>query len=81
MQRIIGVGLGALVSYVLLLGLVGTAGDAARNYAIAVIAGAVVALVWPWIVAIYIGRQVKERREEEVRREVEKQVADERRTD
>lgn len=81
MQRIIGVVLGAVVSYLLLLGLVGTAGDATRNYGIAVIAGAIVALVWPWIVAFYIGRQVKERREEEKKREVENQVAEERRSD
>jgi cytochrome c biogenesis protein CcdA len=78
MQRIIGVVLGAVLTYLLLFALAGTAGDAARNYAIAVIAGAIVALVWPWIVAIYIGRRVKERRDEEIQREVEKQLADER---
>ena len=65
----------------LLLALVGTAGDAARNYAIAVIAGAVVALIWPWVVAFYIGRRVKERRDAEVQREVERQLAEERKTD
>jgi hypothetical protein len=66
------------VTYLLLLLLVGTAGDAARTYAIAVIAGAIVAILWPWIVAIYVGRRVKERRDEEVQREVEKQLAEER---
>ena len=81
MQRIIGLVLGALVTYVLLLALVGTAGDAARNYAIAVIAGAVVALIWPWVVAFYIGRRVKERRDAEVQREVERQLAEERKAD
>jgi cytochrome c biogenesis protein CcdA len=78
MQRIIGVALGAVVTYLLLLALVGTAGDAARTYAIAVIVGAIVAILWPWIVAIYVGRRVKERRDEEVQREVEKQLAEER---
>ena len=58
----------------------GTAGDAGRNYAIAVIAGAVVALIWPWVVAFYIGRRVKERRDAEVD-EVERQLAEERKTD
>ena len=80
MQRILGVALGAIVTYLLLLALVGTAGDAARTYAIAVIAGAVVAILWPWIVAIYVGRRVKERRDEEIQREVEKQLADERKS-
>ena len=78
MQRIAGVALGAVVTYLLLLALVGTAGDGARTYAIAVIAGAIVAILWPWIVAIYVGRRVKERRDEEVQREVEKQLAEER---
>ena len=78
MQRIVGVALGAVVTYLLLLALVGTAGDAARTYAIAVIAGAILAILWPWIVAIYVGRRVKERRDEEVQREVEKQLAEER---
>ncbi|HSS37025.1 MAG TPA: hypothetical protein VLR93_12190 [Patescibacteria group bacterium] len=81
MQRIIGLVLGGLITYVLLLALVGTAGDAARNYAIAVIAGGVVALIWPWVVAFYIGRRVKERRDAEVQREVERQLAEERKTD
>ena len=77
MQRIIGVGLGAIVTYLLLLLLAGTAGDAARTYGIAVIAGAIVALIWPWVVAIYVGRRIKERRDEEIQREVEKQMAEE----
>ena len=81
MQRILGVALGAVVTYLVLLALVGTAGDAPRSYAIAVIAGAIVAAVWPWIVAIYVGRRVKERRDEEIQREVEKQLAEERRGD
>ena len=74
MQRIIGVVLGAIVSYVLLLILVGTAGDVSRSYGIAVIVGAVVAIFWPWIVALYIGRRVKEHRDEEVQREVNRQL-------
>ena len=80
MQRIVGVALGALVTYLLLLALVGTAGDAARTYAIAVIVGAIVAILWPWIVAIYVGRRVKDRRDEEIQREVEKQLAEERKS-
>jgi cytochrome c biogenesis protein CcdA len=76
MQRIIGLVLGAVVTYVILVVMVGTTGDAARNYLIAVVAGTIVALVWPWVVAIYIGRRVKERRDEEIQREVERQLAD-----
>jgi preprotein translocase subunit SecF len=78
MQRIIGIVLGAVASYLVLVVLLGTTGDAPRDYAIAVAVGAIVALVWPWIVAVYVGRRVKERRDEEVQREVEKQLAEER---
>ena len=76
MQRIIGIVLGALVAFGLLVVLVGTSFDAPRNYVIALVVGAIVSLVWPWIVGFYIGRRVKERRDEEVQREVERQLAE-----
>jgi len=78
MQRLIGIVLGAVVAYLLLIVLLGSAGDAPRDYAIAIVVGAIVAAVWPWIVAFYIGRRIKERRDEEVQREVERQLAEER---
>ncbi len=81
MQRIVGLTLGAVVSYLLLVILVGTTGDAPRDYLIAVIAGAIVALIWPWIIAFSVGRRVKERRDEEIQREVERQLAEGRKSD
>jgi mannitol-specific phosphotransferase system IIBC component len=75
MQRIIGIALGALVTYGLLVVLVGTAGDASRSFGIAVLVGAAVSLLWPWLVGFYIGRRVKERRDEEIQRDVEKAIA------
>ncbi len=76
MQRIIGIVLGAMATYLLLLILVGTAGDATRSFGVAVIVGAAISLLWPWLVAFYVGRRVKERRDEEVQREVEKALAE-----
>lgn len=78
MQRIIGIVLGALVSFALLVLLIGTSLDYPRGYVIAVVAGAIVSLLWPWIVAVYIGRRVREHRDEEVQREVERQLAEKR---
>lgn len=78
MQRIIGIVLGALLAFGLLVLLVGTSLDYPRDYVIALVAGAVVSLLWPWLVAFYIGRRVKERRDEEVEREVERQLAEKR---
>jgi hypothetical protein len=80
MQRIIGIVLGAVVTYLLLALVVGTAGDAPRSYGIAVVVGAVVSLAWPWVVAFYVGRRVKEHRDEEIQRQVEKQLAEERKS-
>jgi hypothetical protein len=76
MQRIIGIVLGALVAFALLVLLLGTSLDNPRDYVIALVAGAIVSLVWPWIMAFYIGRRVKERRDEEVQHEVERQLAE-----
>jgi len=80
MQRIIGIVLGAIVTFLLLLAMVGTTGDGPRSFAIAVIVGAVVGVAWPWLVAFYVGRRVKEHRDQEIQREVERQLADERET-
>ncbi len=81
MQRIIGIVLGAIATYLLLLLLVGTAGDASRSFGIAVLVGAGISLVWPWLVGFYVGRRVKERRDEEIQREVEKAIAADRKPD
>jgi preprotein translocase subunit SecF len=81
MQRIIGIVLGAIVTYLILLAMVGTTGDGPRSFAIAVIVGAIVGVVWPWVVAFYVGRRVREHRDQEVQREVERQLAAERKPD
>jgi Na+/melibiose symporter-like transporter len=78
MQRIIGVVLGALLAFTLLLLLVGTEFDKPRNYAIALFVGGIISVLWPWIVGFYIGRRVREHRDEEVQREVERQLAEKR---
>ncbi|MEA2536040.1 MAG: hypothetical protein QOF11_274 [Chloroflexota bacterium] len=78
MQRIVGIVLGALVAFGLLLLFVGSTLDLPRNYAIALVAGAIVSILWPWIVGFYIGRRVREHRDEEVQREVERQLAEKR---
>ncbi|MDP9483652.1 MAG: hypothetical protein M3P84_10570 [Chloroflexota bacterium] len=81
MQRFIGIVLGALLAFALLVLLVGTGLDNPRDYAIALVAGALVSLLWPWIVGFYIGRRVREGRDQEVQREVERQLAEKREGD
>jgi preprotein translocase subunit SecF len=73
MQRIIGVVLGALATYVLLVIFAGTAQS--QVFLVAVIVGLVVSIIWPWAIALMVDRRVKDRRKEEIDREVQEQLA------
>jgi preprotein translocase subunit SecF len=73
MQRIIGAGLGAIATYVLLILFAGTAQS--QVYLVAVIVGLIIAILWPWIIALMVTRRVKERRKEEIDREVQEALA------
>ncbi len=73
MQRIIGIGFGAIVTYILLVAFAG-AGQS-QVYLTAVTIGLVIAIVWPWFINLVVARRVKERRREEVDREVEARLA------
>ncbi len=77
-QRFIGVVLGAIVSFVMLYIMTPGIpdGDPNQGYLIAVAVGAVISFLWPWAIAFYLGRRAKERRDDEIQREVEKQIAD-----
>lgn len=81
MQRFFGVVLGAIFTYLLLVILGATSGDTASNYAIAVVAGAVVSLIWPWVIGFILGRRAKARRNREMSDQVDRQVAEERSKD
>jgi hypothetical protein len=75
MQRTIGVVLGALVTYLLLVILDATSGDATPKYGTAVVVGALVSWLWPWIIGIILVRRAKARRDQKISDEVDKQVA------
>jgi len=70
-QRLIGVSLGALVTYVMLwwnhvdMAVAGTA----------VVVGAIASFFWPIVAGFLLARRVKRRREEEMQAEVARQVA------
>ena len=44
-------------------------------FLVAVIVGLVVSIVWPWAIALMVDRRVKDRRKEEIDREVKDQLA------
>lgn len=79
MQHIIGVILGALATFVLLVLFTGPDGprivsDATQGYLVAVVVGAIVALAWPWVIGIILVRRAKDRRDDQIQKEVQKQV-------
>ena len=77
-QRLIGVGLGALITYVYLFvtkpGVDG--GDPSQGYLVAVLLGAIVSALWPWVIGLYFARRARDRREDEIQKEVERQLAE-----
>jgi hypothetical protein len=80
MQRIIGIGLGALATFALLVllkpGVDG--GDPNQGYLIATVVGAIVSLAWPWVIGFVLVRRARDRREDAIEKEVQKQLAEER---
>ncbi len=78
MHRFFGVILGAIFTYLLLVILGATSGDTATNYAIAVVAGAIVSLIWPWVIGFILGRRAKARRNREISDQVDRQRAEDR---
>jgi ABC-type polysaccharide/polyol phosphate export permease len=75
LHRIIGAGIGALATYLLLI-IFGPKGADASMYVMPVIVGALVALLWPWVIGLILARRVKARRDEKISAEVERQVAE-----
>ena len=77
MQRIIGVALGAVATFIVLWIYDATKfTDAIPAYGIAAIVGAVVSLLWPWVIGLWAIRRARDRREDRIEREVERQLAD-----
>ena len=75
LHRIIGAGIGALATYLLLI-IFGPKGADASMYVMPVIVGALVALLWPWVIGLILARRVKARLDEKISAEVERQVAE-----
>jgi hypothetical protein len=77
-QRFIGVSLGALVTYLLLIAADAWSADPAAKYGMAVVIGAIVSWLWPWVIGILLARRVKARHDQKISDEVDKQLAEER---
>ena len=74
-QRLIGVSLGALVTFLILWLGIGDQSDPVPFYATAAIVGAIASFFWPIVAGFLLARRVKQRREDQIQEEVERQMA------
>jgi phosphotransferase system glucose/maltose/N-acetylglucosamine-specific IIC component len=78
MQRIIGIILGGLTIYLLLNVMEALTKDTQPRYLLAIIIGMLVALLYPWIIGIFLVRRHRAKQDEEIQAEVQRQLAEER---
>jgi len=78
MHRYIGIALGAIVSYLLLLLFHGGRFVSEPNsaYLLAVASGALVAALWPWLLGLWMARRLRARQRARVQSEVSRQIAE-----
>jgi len=76
-QRIIGVSIGALVTFlILLIGNVTAQADPVSWYLAAAIIGAIASFFWPILAGFMLARRVRGRRDDAIQREVDRQLAE-----
>ena len=92
LQRLIGVSIGALVTFVLLLVFYGESnvggvvtpdwrivGDSSQAFPVASVLGAVASFFWPIVIGWWLVRRTKRRRDDEIQSEVQRQINDQQR--
>ena len=73
-RRITGIILGVL-AFLLVYWLTGLGTPSQPNLALAALIGLVVALIWPWLMGLIMVRRTRQRRQDEIDQEVQKQLA------
>ena len=71
-QNILGILVGSLVTLIVLL--VGKA-NTLEQYVTALVIGGIANFAWPLVAGIWLGRRAKARRDEQIQKEVDKQMA------
>jgi uncharacterized membrane protein (DUF485 family) len=74
-RRITGIILGVLAFLVVYWLTGGMATPATPNWALSILIGLLVALIWPWVMGLMIVRRAKQRRQAEIDKEVQRQLA------
>jgi hypothetical protein len=73
-RRIVGIILG-VVSFFIVYWITGLGTPSNPNWALAALVGLVIALIWPWVFGIWAVRRVRQKRQNEIDQEVQKQLA------
>jgi len=73
-RRITGIILGVL-AFFLVYWITGLGTPSQPNLALAALVGLVVALIWPWLFGLIMVRRVRQRRQNEIDEEVQRQLA------
>jgi thiamine transporter ThiT len=77
LQRLIGVSIGAIVTFAILwFSDFTNQTDLIPWYVAAAVIGAVASFFWPVVAGIWLGRRAKERRDEQIQKEVDRQLAE-----
>jgi uncharacterized membrane protein (DUF485 family) len=74
-RRISGIVLGVVAFLIVYWLTGGFATPATPNWALAILVGLVVALIWPWVMGVILVRRARQRRQNEIDQEVQKQLA------
>lgn len=78
-QRLIAVSIGAIVTFLILWFSTVTKpaeADLLTWYFAAALIGAIASFFWPVVIGIWLGRRAKDRRDEAIQREVDRQIAE-----
>lgn len=73
-RRISGIILGVL-AFLVVYWFTGLGTPSQPNWALAALIGLVVALIWPWLFGLYAVRRVRQRRQNDIDEEVQRQLA------
>jgi len=73
-RRIVGIVLG-VVAFFIVYWITGLGTPSQPNWALAALIGLVIALIWPWVFGIWAVRRVRQKRQDEIDQEVQKQLA------
>lgn len=78
-QRLIGVSIGALITFLILWFSTVTKpaeGDLLTWYLAAAVIGAIASFFWPVVAGIWLGRRARARRDDQIQKEVDRQMAE-----